>query len=65
MDIGREAVNMNIKFLASGSTGNCYIVNDGNSTIVIDAGIPFKKIQVGVGFNTSQIDGVLISHEHL
>jgi phosphoribosyl 1,2-cyclic phosphodiesterase len=56
---------MNIKFLASGSKGNCYIVNDGKSTLIIDAGIPFKKIQIGIGFKMSTVDGVLISHEHL
>ncbi len=55
---------MKITPLASGSSGNAYLINDGETTILIDAGIPFKKIQIGTGFNVSELNGVLISHEH-
>lgn len=55
---------MNIEILASGSKGNCYKISNGNTSILIDAGISIKDIRKRLGFNLSNIDGVLISHEH-
>lgn len=55
---------MVIKPLASGSSGNSYYINDGESSILIDAGIPYKQIQKGIDFKVSELAGVLISHEH-
>ncbi|WP_427112975.1 MBL fold metallo-hydrolase [Megasphaera sueciensis] len=53
-----------IRVLASGSSGNCYYVSDGKTVILLDAGIPFKKIQERCGFHTSSIAAVLITHRH-
>lgn len=55
---------MNIKPIASGSTGNSYIVGDGETELLLDAGIPLKAIQVGSGFRVSQMDGCFITHAH-
>lgn len=55
---------MDIKVVASGSSGNSYTVSDGATTLLLDAGIPVKQIQVAVGFQLSKIDGALITHEH-
>ncbi len=55
---------MNIKVIASGSTGNCYRIDDGTTTLLLDAGIPFKSIQVGCDFRTSDICGCLVTHRH-
>lgn len=55
---------MDIKVIASGSTGNCYLVSDGRTDVLIDAGITFKAIQVGCDFKTSKISGCLITHCH-
>ena len=55
---------MDIKILASGSHGNAYIVSDGKTTLLLDAGIPFKEIQKGCGFQTSSIKGCLVTHRH-
>ena len=56
---------MEIQVLASGSTGNCYHISDGVSPILIECGIPWKQIQRGINFQTSELVGVLVSHEHL
>ncbi len=56
---------MDIKILASGSTGNCYRISDGKTSLLLDAGIPFKKIQVECRFKISDIQGCLITHTHL
>ena len=55
---------MNIKVLASGSSGNCYILSTGDSMIMIEAGIPWKKIQQKLNFKAHEIDFALISHAH-
>jgi phosphoribosyl 1,2-cyclic phosphodiesterase len=55
---------MDIRILASGSTGNCYYVSDGVTSLLIECGIPWKKIQQALNFETSKIAACLISHEH-
>ncbi len=53
-----------IKCLASGSSGNAYYVTDGKTPLLIEAGIPWKQIQRSLNFQTSSLAGCLISHEH-
>lgn len=53
-----------IKTLATGSTGNCYHITDGHSSLLLECGIKFKSIQKALNFNTSNIAGVLVTHEH-
>ena len=55
---------MDIKILASGSSGNAYLIGDGKTRLLLDAGIPFKRIQIGCGFRTSSIDACLVTHRH-
>lgn len=55
---------MEIKVIASGSSGNCYHISDGKTSLLLDAGIPFKQIQIGCGFKTSEIKGCLVTHRH-
>lgn len=53
--------------LASGSSGNCYVVKSEETAILIDAGISTKKIHEGLdelGILRSEIDAVFITHEH-
>ena len=50
--------------LASGSSGNCYRVTDGNTPLLLECGIPFKEIQKNLKFRVSEIAGCLVSHEH-
>ncbi|PIC87954.1 MBL fold metallo-hydrolase [Sporosarcina sp. P20a] len=53
-----------ITTLATGSTGNCYHITDGHSSLLLECGIKFKSIQKELNFQTSNIAGVLVSHEH-
>ena len=57
-------MTLDIKVIASGSKGNCYYLNDGSTSLLIDCGIKFKDIQKALNFNLSEIKGVLLSHEH-
>lgn len=58
---------MELVSVASGSSGNCIYVGTDNTHLLIDAGISGKKIEEGlndVGLKTSEMDGILITHEH-
>lgn len=49
---------MNYKILGTGSKGNALFVEEGSSHILIDCGVPYKKVS---GLN---IDVVLLTHIH-
>ena len=55
---------MKIKIIASGSKGNCYLINDGKTSLLIEGGIPIKQIQVSCDFKLNEVSGCLISHQH-
>ena len=55
---------MKIEVIESGSSGNCYKISNEDTTLLIECGIPYKKIQQALNFKTTDIDGVLVSHEH-
>lgn len=58
---------LKIATLASGSSGNCAIVSDGETHILIDAGISAKQIGLGLrslGLDLAGLSAVLITHEH-
>ncbi len=53
-----------VKSLASSSLGNAYTISDGESTLLLECGIPWKKIQKGLGYKTTGLAGCLVSHYH-
>lgn len=55
---------MEIKVLASGSSGNSYIISDNETSLMIECGIPWKQIQQKSGFTSGRCKAVLVSHEH-
>lgn len=55
---------MDIKVIASGSTGNCYRISDGSTSLLLECGIRFESIQAGCGYKTSNISGCLVTHRH-
>jgi phosphoribosyl 1,2-cyclic phosphodiesterase len=55
---------MDIKVIASGSSGNAYRISDGKTDLLLDAGIPIQAIRVGVEFRLSDIAGCFITHSH-
>lgn len=53
--------------LASGSSGNCYVVRSQSTAVLIDAGISARRIKKGLSalsMDLNDLDGVLITHEH-
>ncbi len=58
---------MQIYTLASGSGGNCTLVWDSDTAVLIDAGISTKRITKAlseIGLLPSNLSGILITHEH-
>lgn len=58
---------MIIRVFASGSSGNCMLVSEGDSHLLIDAGISMLRIQQALrqaDLDIQDIGGVLITHEH-
>lgn len=58
---------MRIVTFASGSTGNCSLISDGEANILIDAGISMRRTVTALkqlGLSPQDLCGVLITHEH-
>lgn len=54
--------------IASGSSGNCICVGTDDCHVLIDAGISGKRIEKGlesIGLKCSELQGVLVTHEHI
>ena len=54
--------------LYSGSSGNSTLVSNGNTNILIDAGVSCAKICTSlkeIGLSAEEIDGIVITHEHI
>lgn len=56
---------MDIKVIGSGSSGNAYLISDGSTKVLIDAGLPISQIQEACNYQLTSIDACLISHCHL
>jgi len=58
---------LEIAVLASGSSGNAIYLNEGNITLLIDAGLSGKEIErrmKKIARNPADLDALLITHEH-
>lgn len=55
---------MSIQPLASSSKGNCYLVDDGKTKLLLDAGISWGRVREALNFKTHEIQGILITHVH-
>lgn len=59
---------MKLMSIASGSSGNCIYVGTETTSLLIDTGVSKKKITDGlksIGLSLGDIDGILITHEHI
>lgn len=57
--------DIKITSLASSSKGNCYLIEDLQTTLLLECGISITKIREGLDFKLSSVKGALISHHHL
>lgn len=50
--------------IASGSSGNCYILTAGEDRLVLEAGVSDKLLLKVLNYNLNGVCGVLVSHQH-
>ena len=55
---------MTLTPIASGSTGNCYRLENGKDTLILEAGLHIRRIQEAFNFKLSETAGCLVTHEH-
>ena len=61
------ATGLKVCLLASGSKGNCICVSDGETTVLVDAGLSGREIQRRLqqqGVRPADLAGIVVSHEH-
>lgn len=56
--------DMDIKVLGSSSKGNCYVVSDGATKLLLDCGLPIKEILKGIDFAPQFVAACLVTHSH-
>ena len=60
-------MEINVYSLGSGSKGNCFVVSNGETNIMIDAGLSVRATVsklAEIGLRIQDISGVLLTHEH-
>ncbi|MFV0528809.1 MAG: MBL fold metallo-hydrolase [Lachnospiraceae bacterium] len=58
---------MKLCSIASGSSGNCIFVGSEHTSLLVDAGISGKRVEMGlneVDMTAKDLDGILVTHEH-
>ena len=55
---------MDITVIASGSSGNAYRISDGDTALLLDAGIPLQRIKQALNFRVRDLAGCLVTHAH-
>jgi phosphoribosyl 1,2-cyclic phosphodiesterase len=65
--VDKEYKEMQITPLASGSSGNSFLIQSNGSALLVDAGLSGKQIVQRlekVGFDPASLAGILVSHGH-
>ncbi|MBR3719458.1 MAG: MBL fold metallo-hydrolase [Firmicutes bacterium] len=60
-------MNLAICSLASGSSGNCYVVRGGDTFVLVDAGISGRQIKdrlKAIGLDPERLSAILLTHSH-
>ncbi len=60
-------MSLRIQAIASGSNGNCFVVDSPEGSLLVDAGISRKQILNGLQRNNISVDhirGILVTHAH-
>jgi len=58
---------MEVTVIASGSAGNCLLIRENGSAVLVDVGLSARRIEAALaqcGLTTAQLSGILLTHEH-
>lgn len=53
-----------VQTIASGSSGNSYLLKTESETLILECGVPIPKIVEALNYNLRNVSGCLVSHEH-
>ena len=56
---------MQIEVLGSSSLGNAYLVGDGETSLLLECGLPLREMQIKSDFKVNEVSGCFVSHWHL
>lgn len=56
---------MKLKVIGTGSKGNCYLLENENEALIIEAGVNIQSIKQALNFNVSKVAGCIVTHEHM
>lgn len=56
--------DLTFRSLASSSKGNAYLVSDGETTLLLECGLPYKKLAEKSGYALTQTAACFVTHEH-
>ena len=59
---------MRLCSIASGSSGNCIYIGDGESHLLVDTGISKKRVEEGLkqlDVKGEEVDAIFVTHEHI
>jgi len=55
---------MKLKVIGTGSSGNAYILSNGDEALLIECGVNIKEIKQALDFDFSKVVGCIVTHEH-
>ncbi|MBQ7553302.1 MAG: MBL fold metallo-hydrolase [Bacteroidaceae bacterium] len=55
---------MELVVLGSSSKGNCYILDNGNEALILEAGVALKAVKEALRFNVRKVSGCCVTHQH-
>lgn len=55
---------MQLKVLSSNSSGNCYLLEAQDATLILECGVRFSEIKKALDFDLTKVAGCLVSHSH-
>lgn len=56
--------DLTFRSLASSSRGNAYMVSDGETVLLLECGLPYKKLAEKSGFTLMDTTACFVTHEH-
>ena len=55
---------MKMTVIASGSSGNCYVLEGTRSALILECGVTPERLMAGTTLDMTKVAGCLVSHEH-
>lgn len=55
---------MTLTVVGSGSSGNCYILQNNNEALIVECGCKMADVKKALNFNVSKVAGAICTHKH-